>query len=101
MAQKEPYINQRVSNHSNPSFKRWLDKIPQFVSTFEKVISGLISLSIQKNMTFVLLHAAHQISVPTHHLPIRILLDPQARLPKQQHFELSVQLRNPLRCLDE
>ena len=40
---------------------------------------------------------AHCKSVPTHHLQVPMI--PIGRLPKQQHFEHSVQLRNPLQHL--
>ena len=49
------------------------------------------------NRTFFLLHPAHCKSVPTHHLQVPMI--PIGRLPKQQHFEHSVQLRNPLQHL--
>ena len=56
--------------------------------------------STQKNRTFFLLYRISVPTHPTHSLPIGIQeYDPPSRLPKQQRFELSLQLRNLLRRL--
>ena len=52
------------------------NRIESYVECFVKSHFPLT----QKNRTVVLLHAAHRISVPTHHLPIGIL---DRCLPKQ------------------